>query len=343
MTTKATYSLFVGVDVAATSASVAVLLPDQPPTRPFSIKQNPSGYQQLAQRLAQTAHSPSATLGGMEATANYWLHLALFLHQLHYHVAVVNPRRAHDFSKALAQAGKTDALDALMLAQLGAKIDLRLWAPPPAVYHELAQRLAERDDLLQLRQQLRNQLHALDHALSSVPAVVARKQAMIAAIDEQIATIAAELGQVVQQDPSWQANVDLLQTIKGIGLITAIALVVTTLNFSLCADAAAASRYAGLVPLEHSSGTSVRGRPQIGHDGNRRLRHALYMASLSASQHNPAIRELYQRLRAKGKAVKVARCAAARKLLHIIWAVVTKQQVWSADYGKPAQTDPLTT
>lgn len=335
--TTTAYTLFVGVDVAAKTASIATLLPDQQPSRPFSITQTPAGWQQLLQRLQQNAPSPATTLVVLEATANYWLQLALFLHQHDYNVAVVNPRRAHNFSKALAQAGKTDALDALMLAQLGAKMTLNLWSPPPAVYHELAQRLAERDDLLNLRQQLRNQLHALAHALSSVAAVVERKQAMIAAIEEQIATIDDELQLVAQQDPSWQANIALLQTIKGIGLITAVALVVSTLNFSLCADAAAASRYAGLVPLAYSSGTSVQGRAQIGHGGNSRLRSALYMASLSASRHNPAIRELYQRLRAKGKAVKVARCAAARKLLHIVWAVVSKQQAWSATYGQQAK------
>ena len=78
--------------------------------------------------------------------------------------------------------------------------------------------------------------------------------------------------------------------------------------------------------MPHESGTSMRGQPRIGYSGSPYLRHALYMATLSASRHNPMIRMFYQRLRAAGKPIKVARCAAARKLLHLAWAVVRKEQ-----------------
>lgn len=70
----------------------------------------------------------------------------------------------------------------------------------------------------------------------------------------------------------------------------------------------------------------MRGRPAIGHAGNARLRTALEMATLSAARYNPAIRAFYARLRAAGKPMKVARCAAARTLPHLAWALVTKQQ-----------------
>ncbi len=84
--------------------------------------------------------------------------------------------------------------------------------------------------------------------------------------------------------------------------------------------------------MPHESGTSIRGQPRIGHSGNTRLRHALYMATLSASRHNPRIRAFYQRLRDAGKPIKVARCAAARKLLHLAWAVVTKERDFDPAY-----------
>ena len=77
-------------------------------------------------------------------------------------------------------------------------------------------------------------------------------------------------------------------------------------------------------PGARESGRRVRGRPHLGHDGNARLRTALYMATLSASRCNPAIRAFHQRLRAAGKPPKVARCAAARKLLHQAWALGSK-------------------
>ena len=66
--------------------------------------------------------------------------------------------------------------------------------------------------------------------------------------------------------------------------------------------------------------------------GNTRLWHALYMATLSASQHTLMIRVFYQRLRDADKPIKVARCAAARKLLHLAWAVVTKEEKFDPAY-----------
>ena len=81
-----------------------------------------------------------------------------------------------------------------------------------------------------------------------------------------------------------------------------------------------------------ASGRGGRGRPSIGHDGSGRLRTALYMAALSAARFNPAIKAFYQRLRAAGKPPKVARCAAARKLLHQVWALGSKLQRFDPGY-----------
>ena len=72
----------------------------------------------------------------------------------------------------------------------------------------------------------------------------------------------------------------------------------------------------------------------MGHGGNSRLRTAVYLASLSATRYNPPIKVFYERLRAAGKPMKVARCAAARKLLHVAWAVVTKGQPFDAMHAE---------
>lgn len=73
-------------------------------------------------------------------------------------------------------------------------------------------------------------------------------------------------------------------------------------------------------------GTSGRGRAQVGRGGNARVRKVLNLATLSAAHHTPVIRAFYDRLRAAGKPAKRARYAAARTLLHLCWAVVTKRQ-----------------
>ena len=147
-------------------------------------------------------------------------------------------------------------------------------------------------------------------------------QHLIGTLTEQIRAEEKEIEQVIVQDKDWAKAIILLQTIPGIGLLTACWLVVCTLNFTTCPTAEAAAHYAGLAPVERSSGSSVWKRPTIGHGGNGQLRTTLYMAILSAAQHNPIIKAFYEHLRAAGKPMKVTRCAAARKLLHLACAIV---------------------
>ncbi len=242
-------------------------------------------------------------------------------------VSVVNPAQAHHVAKALLQRAKTDAIDARTLTQLAALLQPAPWTPPPAVYADLQQRLAQRDTLSGLRQQVRNQLHALTHLPVVIAAVRARMEALIATLDAQIEAVEGEITEAIHLDEGWAATATLLLSITGIGLVTAAWLLVSTLNFTVCATAEEATAYAGLAPHPRASGTSVRGRAVIS-GGNKRLRTALYMATLSAGQHNPPIRDFYRRLRAAGKPKKVARCAAARKLLHLAWAVVRTGQAF---------------
>ncbi len=95
--------------------------------------------------------------------------------------------------------------------------------------------------------------------------------------------------------------------------------------------------YAGLAPREWRLGRSVRGRPRIGHTGNGRLRRSLYLASLSPTRWNPVIKPFYERLRTTGKPAKVVHCAAARKLLHLAWAVATKRRDFDPSYSVVGQ------
>jgi transposase len=332
-----TYAMYVGIDVAAASASVALMVPDQP-TRPvFTIDQNEQGITALIAKLAATNYCVSQVRIVMEATGTYWMRLANRLYQAGFAVSVVNASQAYHYAQAWLQRAKTDELDAQTLARLGYQMQPDLWEPDPAVYEELEQRLVERESLLNIRQQLRNQLHALRHRTLVVAAVEARKQALLASIQAQIDAIEGEIEDLLGQHHAWTTSAHLLQGIPGVGTITAAWLLVATHNFTDCQSPKQLAAYVGVVPYKHESGTSVHRREQIGHAGHARLRHTLYMATLSATRHNPAIKTFYDRLRAKGKPMKVARCAAARKLIHIAWAIVTKQTPYNPNYQSKRQ------
>jgi transposase len=329
-----TYALFVGVDIAAQTATVATQRPGTKASRSFTIDQTPEGYTSLLHQLQVTGSIPDQVLVAMEATGSYWISLATRLVHEGFAVSVINPAQAHHFAKALLKRAKTDAIDAQTLAQLAMVLQPEPWTPPPPIYYALQQRLAQRDDLLTLRQQVRNQLHALVQHPDVVPEVRARMERVLATFKTQLVEVESEIAAALTQDSAWAAAAVRLQSIKGVGWVTAAWTLVTTLNFTSCDTVDSLTAYAGLAPMPRQSGSSIWHRPAIGHTGNSRLRTAFYMATLSAAQHNPIIKAFYTRLREAGKPEKVARCASARKLLHIAWAVVKKDQRFDPHYAQ---------
>jgi transposase len=329
--TPVAYRLFAGVDIAAKTFTASWTSGGAPRDRALTFAQTPAGFTAFQDRLRSLGVPEAQTLIVIEATGSYWVALAVSLHDGGFTVAVVNPAHAHNYALSLPRRAKTDALDAHVLAQFAAERQPQRWTPPPQIYHELRQRLVARDGLLEMRQQARNQRHALLQWPVVIASVREHLDKVIAELDTRLAELDTEIAAVLR-DGAWAESASLLRSISGIGLVTTAWLLVGTLNFQACASAEQAAAYVGLVPLARESGSSVRGRSQIGHGGHGRLRTALYLATLSAARFNPLIKAHYDRLRAAGKPAKVARCAAARKLLHLAFAVVTKRQPFDLAY-----------
>jgi transposase len=116
--TGQTYALFVGVDIAATTATVSMQRPGATASRSCIIDQTPESSASLAHKLQATGAKPSSTLVVMEATGAYWISLATRLVHAGSVVRVINPAQTHHFAKALLKRAKTDAIDAQTLAQL---------------------------------------------------------------------------------------------------------------------------------------------------------------------------------------------------------------------------------
>jgi transposase len=347
--TASPYQCFVGVDIAARDFTAAILLPKQKPKlekSPFS--QDLEGITRFIDVLKATGYQAEQILVVMEATGPYWVGLALALTHNGFATSVVNPAQVHYFAKAQLKRAKSDKLDAQTLAQFAQMLLPKTWTPPPQFYYELRQRLTQRDQLLKLLGQVDNQLHALSVSPVLIESVQLQLESLQQTLSAQIKQMEQELAELIQfdlegalsadrsqltLDQEWQKSIALLRTIPGIGLMTACWLVVATLNFSSCGSVEALVHYVGLAPVEHTSGSSVRGRSQIGHSGNGRLRTLLFMGSLSAVRFNPLIKLFWQRLREeKNKPFKVALCACARKLLHLAYAIARSGQPFKADY-----------
>lgn len=324
--------LFAGIDVAAHTLTAAwgQRITEIGPAHTF--EQNQVEYRRLIGELNRTGCPATQVRIVIEATGSYWIQVARSLHEAGFRVHVINPKQAYHYAQANLQQTKTDAIDARLLAEMAAsQITATPWQPASDIQEALYQRLVERDNVLEMRQMLRNQLHALRQRQQIDVAVEDRKQALIDELNNQLSQIDHEL-EAWLSISEWGTQAAYLRSIKGIGLISAAWLLVITNGFSTCERAEQLAAYLGVVPHRRESGSSRKGYKPTGHSGHARARRVLYQAAISAARYNPHLKAFYERLITRGKHVKVARVAATRKLIHIAFAVVTKEQLFDPNY-----------
>jgi transposase len=147
----------------------------------------------------------------------------------------------------------------------------------------------------------------------------------LAWLQEELATIETDLGDAVRGSPAWRATEDLLVSVPGIGKTSARLLIAELPELGRL-DRRQIASLVGVAPLSRDSG-AFRGRRMV-MGGRAQVRKALYMPTVTAIRHNPALRALYARLTGRGKPAKVALTAAMRKLLTILNAILKSQSPW---------------
>jgi transposase len=323
--------LYVGADIAAESIQLDWMDTTQQAHYQVTIKQQKREYERLVKQLTCQV-APEHIQVVMEATGNYWLALAEYLHQAGVVVSVLNPLQARHFAQAKLQRTKTDRVDAYLLREYGRVMQPNAWEPPPPICQQVQQYLNRRDDLIQMRNAERNRLHALEHHPQALADILQPLHAHIRALTEQIRTLERTLRSLLMSQHDWAEAVRHLQTVKGLGDLTIARILTSTHAFARCSTPEAAAAFAGLAPHVRQSG-KWKGKSTIGGAGHAALRQALYMAALSAARFNPRLRAFYTQLLQRGKLRKVALCAVARKLLHLAWALVVKQRDFDPNWS----------
>lgn len=323
----------VGIDVAAATLAVVIQRPAQAATAARTIANTAAGWQELGGHLAEQGLRPADSLLVMEATGAYWQGAATALVAAGWAVAVVSPGSARHYAQARLRRAKTDAVDAAALAAYGRDLRPARWAPPPAEVQALQLLVRQRDDLVAMQTEARNRQHALGRLPAVPEAARAPLATLLAVLREQIAALDAAIRAQAEQAAALAGDVARLQTIAGVGLLTAAVVVAETYPLRRGATPAQVVAYAGLDPAPRESGSSVRGAGRISKTGNARLRQAAYMAAVSAVRCNPALRAFYDRLVARGKRKKVALVAAARKLLVLMMTLLAHGRDFDPDWA----------
>lgn len=332
-------SHYVGVDISFKTASIAwQVTPDQSPTV-IEIQQTAKGYTKLIRQL-RLLGDPASIQVVMEATGTYWMKLAYAVFDAGFVVSVVNPIQPKYFAKMKQQRTKTDAVDAVMLMEFARFNQPDAWTPPPEICETLRQYLTYRNQLIDMRTQLRNQLHALKQNPCAHDEIIDRMTHRLHDLTAEIKSLKAQIHALLLSDSAWKSAVERVLSIPGLSTITTAWLLVATHCFARCDTPEQAASFAGLAPHAKDSG-QYQGHRFVGGTGHQHLRNALYMASAPASRFNPILKPFYDQLVARGKPKKVARCAVARKLIHIAWACVTKQRFFDPNFAHSQQLATL--
>lgn len=311
-------AVFIGIDVASQTLEVA--RSDQSSLATWQVTNDAAGIEELIAR--SSVLRPALIV--LEATGGYEFEAACALQAAGLAVAVVNPRQARDFARAMGALAKTDAIDARMLAAF-ARV-LHAHPERDRFVKPLAGAELQRLQALVLRRRQLVQMLASERQRLRISHAAARPslERHIEFLKAELVDSDAEVAVHVQQHHAELAA--LLTSVPGVGTAS-VAVLLAELPELGQLDRRRIAALVGVAPLNRDSG-HMRGARSIW-GGRATVRCALYMAALVGVRHNPVLRAFYERLLTAGKKKKVALVAAMRKLLTMLNAMAKHRSGWN--------------
>jgi len=268
----------------------------------------------------------------MEATGVYHEALAYFLDDQQLEVTVVLPNKISNYARTLDIKTVTDKTASEAITRFGLERNLEQWHRPKKVFKTLRQLTRERDQVVQLRSIIKNQIHAERSEAEPNTGSLDRMKKQILFFDKQEKEIIKELSDLVKADANIKGSVDLICSISGIGMLTTVTVLAETNGFELIRNKGQLTSYAGYDVKEKQSGTSVKGKPRISKRGNKYLRKAMHLPALAAIRHDERFKAVFARLVSKHGIKMKAAVAVQRKLLEMIYIIFKTQKPYDKNY-----------
>ena len=302
---------YVGIDVSKDRLDVHV----RPTGETFAVARDGEGLAALVARL----RSLKPGLVAVEATGGFEMTVAAAIAGAGLPLAIVNPAQVRHYAQALGRHAKTDPIDAEVIARFAEAVR----PEPRPLPDEATQALA---DLVTRRRQIIAMMVAERQRATRLPKRLKRScERVVRVLEKELAALDQDIDTTVRGTPAWRAKEDLLASVIGIGTITARALIADLPELGALNRRQIAA-LVGVAPYTRQSG-QWRGKSFIA-GGRQTIRAALFIATMAAVRHNPAIRDFRDRLIARGKPKMVAMIACMRKLLTILNAILRDQTPW---------------
>jgi transposase len=304
------------------------------PKQHLKVENDASGFRNLLRWLKQLQINRCEVMIVMEHTGLYSYRFELFLHKNKIAFTKVSAL-AIKRSMGLVR-GKTDKQDAFRIARYGFEKSAELVAVQPP--HPSLQRLqllhSTRERLVRHRAALITSVkECQDNChLTKDDMIIKSQLQIIKEFDQQIQKLDLQIKNIVEQEQSFNQNYHLLQSIKGVGKVLAVAAIIKTGNFKHFSNGRKFACFCGTAPFENTSGSSIRGKTRVSHLADKRMKTLLDLAAKSAIQYDKELREYYLRRIRDGKSKMSTINVVRNKILYRMFAVIKRQTPFIENY-----------
>lgn len=231
------------------------------------------------------------------------------------------------------QRGKNDKIDSIRIADYAYRFQdkVKLKQPERSSMKELKSLVAARKCLVENLKQLKVVAKEKDHYLSK--ALFARYfKKSIEALKADLTKIEKQIQLVIKNDERLNELYNLVTSVKGIGEVVGVHMIITTNEFIDINEPKKYACYAGVAPFEHSSGISINGRKRVSRQANMETKSLLHMAAVIAIQHNTELKGYFNRKISEGKAKMNVINIVRNKLIHRVFACVRDNRKYENSY-----------
>ena len=328
-------SEFIGVDISKDYIDCALISESKPGEfQEKRFSNNLNGFESLDKWLSGNLTEIKRALFCMEHTGTYGLLFCAWLSHKGIDFCV-EPGLKIKRSIGMVR-GKNDRIDARRIADYAftQKNKLTLFLFPSRLILEVKQLLTYREQMVRFRTSLKNSLksHQQYEQITGKNKISASIEDQIRKYDIIIDDIEKELIRIIESDQELKTNFNLATSVKGIGLIIATFMMVTTNNFTSFNDGRKYACYSGLAPFENSSGSSIKGRTSTSYLANKKIKALLLNGANAATKCDPELKAYFKRKQQEGKDYKVIMNAIGCKLINRVFAVVKRQTHYVITY-----------
>lgn len=322
-------NIFIGIDVS--NKTLDICIKENNNSTFYTIENSILSCKKFFNKFKK---SSCFTYIAMENTGRYNYNLYEALEQFSFLVYVINPIH---MKKSLGLVrGKSDQIDAERIVYFIEKnhMDLPQWQPNTLAIKKLKVLQTERKHRIKIKSGLLKQQcdYKLMKSMKMDKELLKLNQSLISNIDKQLKIIEHKIELIIQEDQKLQDQSNRLRTIPGVGKVLTWMMITKTQGFCRINNPRKMACYAGVVPFDHQSGTSLRFKPKVSIFADKELKKVLHLAAMSAIRLDNELRVYYLRKVEEGKNKMSILNAIRNKIIHRIFALINNETIYQKDF-----------